>query len=70
MEHTIPQDVLRRILQSILPVLNKRVLVLFTGGSADADGLMDSVESLLATRAMIAISRFCPLGSRSFSTSG
>jgi Flavoprotein. len=56
MEHTIPQDVLRRILQSILPVLNKRVLVLFTGGSADADGLMDSVESLLATRAMIAIS--------------
>jgi hypothetical protein len=56
MEHTIPQDVLRHILQSILPVLNKRVLVLFTGGAADAHSLMDSVESLLATRAMIAIS--------------
>jgi hypothetical protein len=56
MEHAIPQEILYRILQSLMPVLDKRVLVLFTGGAADADALMDTVESLLATRAMIAVS--------------
>ena len=56
MEHAISQEILRRILQSLMPILDKRVLVLFTGGAADANGLMDTVESLLATRAMIAVS--------------
>jgi len=55
-EQTISPDIVRRILHCLLPVLDKRVLVLFTGGAADADALLDTMESLLATRAKIAVS--------------
>lgn len=67
MENSLPSEVLRRILQCLLPVLDKRVLVLFTGGAADAESLMDTVESLLATRAAIAVSpAFVRLAPESF----
>jgi hypothetical protein len=67
MEQSVSTEVVRRILQCLLPVLDKHVLVLFTGGSADAESLMDTVESLLATRAAIAVSpTFTLLAPRSF----
>lgn len=56
MEQAISQDILRHILQSLMPILDKRVLVLFTGGSADSGSLLDAMESLLASRAKIAVS--------------
>jgi hypothetical protein len=67
MEHAIPPEILRRILECLLPVLDKRVLVAFTGGSADAAGLTDTVDSLLATRARIVVSpAFARLAPASF----
>lgn len=49
-------NLLRQILDSLLPVLDKRVLVLFTGGLADAPGLLAQVDALVATEARIAVS--------------
>lgn len=54
--NTIKEDVLRQMIVSLLPLLSKNTLVLFTGGAADAAGLLHTVDSLLATEARIAVS--------------
>lgn len=49
------ETVIKRVIQSLLPILNKNVLVLFTGGTADAPGYQQMIDDLLLTEARIAV---------------
>lgn len=49
-------ELVRQIMQSLLPVLNKKTLILFTGGAADGEALLKVVDQVLATEAKIAFS--------------
>lgn len=49
------EEIVKKIIQSLLPVLNKNVLVLFTGGAADAVSYQQTIDELVLTEARIAI---------------
>jgi hypothetical protein len=52
----IKGDLLEQIMNCILPLLNRQATVIFTGGKADAEGLLKIVDGLLATKAKIVVS--------------
>lgn len=65
----LESDLLQRIVQALLPVLNKNTLVFFTGGAAAAraDEWLKLVDRLLITEAKIVVSpAFCQLAPELF----
>jgi hypothetical protein len=52
----IKGDLLEQIMNCILPLLSRQATVIFTGGKADAGGLLKIVDGLLATKAKIVAS--------------
>lgn len=49
------EDLLKNIMKSLLPVLDKNVLVLLTGGCADYAGYQQTMDELMLTEAKMAI---------------
>ncbi|MDR0615501.1 MAG: hypothetical protein LBG29_01730 [Synergistaceae bacterium] len=52
----IKGDLLEQIISCITPLLNRQAAVIFTGGKADAAGLLKVIDGLLATKAKIVLS--------------
>lgn len=63
----IKADVLIRIMEQLWPLLDRRALVIFTGGAADHEALLATVDNLLLTEARIVASpAFLHLAPESF----
>jgi hypothetical protein len=52
----IKGDLLEQIINCIMPLLNRQATVIFTGGKADAAGLLKIIDGLLTTKAKIVVS--------------
>jgi hypothetical protein len=52
----IKGDLLERILSCLAPLLDRRATVIFTGGKADAAGLLKTLDGILTTKAGIVAS--------------
>ncbi|MDR1516150.1 MAG: flavoprotein [Synergistaceae bacterium] len=52
----IKGDLLEQIMNCIMPLLDKQTTVIFTGGKADAEGLLKIIDGLLTTKAKIVLS--------------
>lgn len=52
----IKGDLLEQIISCITPLLDRQATVIFTGGKADAAGLLKVIDGLLATKAKIVLS--------------
>ena len=59
------EEIIRNILKSLLPMMDKKALVLLTGGTADYQEYQKMVDELLLTEAKIAVTEaFKSLASR------
>jgi hypothetical protein len=46
----IKEDILEKIMNCVMPLLNKKTTVIFTGGKADAEGLLKTIDGLLTAK--------------------
>jgi hypothetical protein len=60
-------ELLERIINCLLPLLDRQATVFFTGGAADADGLLRTIDGLLTSKAKIVASdNFMKIAPQSF----
>lgn len=52
----IKGDLLEQIINCVMPLLDRRATVIFTGGKADAEGLLKIIDGLLTTKAKVVLS--------------
>ena len=57
--NNLSPDILKQILDRLLPILDKKVTVFLTGGLSDPSNIIRSIDSMLATKASLILTDSC-----------